>query len=108
MSTKWTDAINLKGRSKYTALADELRNLIFSAELKPAQKLPPVRELAFQLSVTPGTVARAYKLLIEEGRCEAIIGRGTFVRANTRSTSTPKPSLLNLDTFSFPIVAKRT
>ena len=102
MSTKWTGSINLKGRSKYTALADELRNLIFSAELKPAQKLPPVRELAFQLSVTPGTVARAYKLLIEEGRFEAVVGRGTFVRANTRSTSTPKPSLLNLDTFFLP------
>jgi DNA-binding transcriptional MocR family regulator len=38
-----------------------------------------VRELAYQLSITPGTVARAYGILTEEGVLEAEVGRGTFV-----------------------------
>lgn len=45
----------------------------------PGARLPPVRELAWDLGITPGTVARAYKMAAEEGLVEANIGRGTFV-----------------------------
>ena len=52
--------------------------------LAPGSKLPPVRELAYRISVTPGTVARAYSLLIDEGLLEAGVGRGTFVADQPR------------------------
>ncbi len=53
--------------------------------LKPGAKLPPVRELAYQLGITPGTVARAYQLATEEGLLEATVGKGTFVRGPKRA-----------------------
>ncbi|MEO1918765.1 MAG: hypothetical protein ABGW81_03465 [Paracoccaceae bacterium] len=36
--------------------------------------------MAWQLKITPRTVARAYKLGIEEGLIEAQVGRGTYIR----------------------------
>lgn len=65
--------------AKYLALADGLREAVSSGRLAAGAKLPPVRELAFRLGVTPGTVARAYQRLTEAGVLEAHVGRGTFV-----------------------------
>ena len=53
--------------------------LLNAGSLKIGTKLPPVRDLAYQLSITPGTVARAYSILTDEGVLEAEVGRGTFV-----------------------------
>lgn len=64
---------------KYSRVADMVRQAVTSGLLKPGTKLPPVRELAYQLSITPGTVARAYTVLTDEGVLEAGVGRGTFV-----------------------------
>ena len=44
---------------KYRKLADMLQHQIELGQLKPGQKLPPVRDMAHQMQVTPGTVARA-------------------------------------------------
>lgn len=38
-----------------------------------------MRELTFRVGVTPGTVARAYTTMTDEGRLVAEVGRGTFV-----------------------------
>ncbi len=77
--TIWHPDLSNVGKSKYKALAQAIRDAIVGGKLAPADKLPPVRELAFQLGVTPGTVARAYAVLTEEGRLVAEVGRGTFV-----------------------------
>ncbi|MGB3148758.1 MAG: PLP-dependent aminotransferase family protein, partial [Paracoccaceae bacterium] len=42
--------------------------------------------LAWKLSVTPGTVARAYQIVTSDGLLEATIGRGTFVVDPTTAT----------------------
>ena len=102
MSTNEIFSLQVRGRIKYLSLADELRKMIFAGRLVPSQKLPPVRELAFQLSVTPGTVARAYKLLVEEGRFEAVVGRGTFVRGGDNTIHSTQPDVLDLSTFVLP------
>jgi len=47
--------------------------------LKIGEKLPPVRDLAWKLQITPGTVARAYAVLTDSGVLRAEVGRGTFV-----------------------------
>lgn len=79
MGTMWRPDLSSAGKSKYQALANALRKGIAEGVLKKGSKLPPVRELAYRASVTPGTVARAYSLLIDEGLLEAGVGRGTFV-----------------------------
>lgn len=72
---------------KYKALAEALEGEVQDGTLAPGTKLPPVRELAWQLSITPGTVACAYTLLTDAGICEATVGRGTFVKQRTPAMS---------------------
>src|ERR671937_1787981 len=62
-------------------LADELRRRVQAGSLGMGDRLPPVRDLAQALEVTPETVAVAYKRLTAEGYLRAEVGRGTFVAA---------------------------
>ncbi len=64
---------------KYKALASAVRGAIADQALEPGDKMPTVRDLAWAAGVTPGTVARAYTVLTDEGALEAEVGRGTFV-----------------------------
>lgn len=70
---------------KYRALAEAIRQSVSAGDLPPGQKLPPVRELGWTLKMTPGTVARAYTILTDEGVLEAEVGRGTFVAEARRN-----------------------
>lgn len=79
MGTIWPQALGDSKGPKYKKVADTIRSAVDSGALTTGTKLPPVRELAYQLSITPGTVARAYGILTDEGILEAEVGRGTFV-----------------------------
>jgi molybdate-binding protein/DNA-binding transcriptional regulator YhcF (GntR family) len=63
----------------YQEIAESLRRRIASAELKPGDKLPPVREMARQWGCTPGTISRAYAQLAQEGLVVGHRGGGTRV-----------------------------
>ena len=95
MDTIWASpalntAIQTAGRAKYAGLAQFIRTAVGSS-FQTGDRLPPVRELAYQIGVTPGTVARAYAVLIDEGLLEAGVGRGTFVAVPTRAIVLPNP-----------------
>ncbi|MEM7643098.1 MAG: PLP-dependent aminotransferase family protein [Pseudomonadota bacterium] len=66
-------------RPKYLVLESAIRAAISQRRLTPGTRLPPVRDLAWKIGVTPGTVARVYRSLTEAGVLEAAVGRGTFV-----------------------------
>lgn len=66
--------------AKYQKLAAMLQCQIELGQLDPGQKLPPVRDTAHQMQVTPGTVARAYRFLIDDGYLEAGVGQETYVK----------------------------
>lgn len=83
--TIWQPDLTGAGKSKYQALAQAIREGIVSGQLVQGERLPPVRELAYRVGITPGTVARAYSLLIDEGRLTAGVGRGTFVAGQVGS-----------------------
>lgn len=84
MGTIWMpDAIEFVG-PKYKAILAAVRCDVSNGTLEAGAKLPPVRDLAWKLGVTPGTIARAYQEGINEGLLQAVVGRGTFV-ANTSS-----------------------
>ncbi len=51
----------------HNQIAESIRRLIASGELKPGDRLPPVREMAKRWGCTPATVARAYSELVREG-----------------------------------------
>lgn len=79
MNTIWLPVIEGRDGPKYKALANAIRESIAEGSLDVGRKLPPVRDLAWDLQITPGTVARAYTILTDEGVLEAAVGRGTFV-----------------------------
>ncbi len=81
--TSWAPDLTLFPGPKYLALSRALRDAIRSGELPPNSQLPTVRDLAWRLHLTPGTVARSYQLATQEGLLAATVGRGTFVAAQS-------------------------
>jgi len=79
--TKWAPDLSQYPGPKYLGLSRALRDAIRSGDLPPNEQLPTVRDLAWRLHLTPGTVARAYQLGTQEGLLAATVGRGTFVAA---------------------------
>ncbi len=66
---------------KYKALALMIEQAITCGELAHQQKLPAQRILADELTITHGTVTRAYELVEKRGFVKARLGAGTFVNA---------------------------
>ncbi|WP_299725533.1 PLP-dependent aminotransferase family protein [uncultured Tateyamaria sp.] len=79
MDTIWQPDLLDTAGPKYKAVMQAIRDKIASQSLMSGDKLPPVRDLAWKLGITPGTVARAYTLLTDDGTLVAEVGRGTFV-----------------------------
>lgn len=94
--TIWQPDVSNAGKSKYKALAQTIRDGIATGDLVAGSKLPTVRDLAYRIGVTPGTVARAYSLLTDEGRLIAEVGRGTFVADTARKQILSEPPLVHL------------
>jgi DNA-binding transcriptional regulator YhcF (GntR family) len=63
----------------YRQLVDQMLALIAGGALEVGQRLPPVRQLAADLGLANGTVARAYRLLEGTGVLETRGRQGTFV-----------------------------
>ncbi|MCK8466309.1 MULTISPECIES: GntR family transcriptional regulator [Microbacterium] len=67
------------GESPAEQVHDQIRGLITTGRLLAGDRLPSVRQLASDLSIAPGTVAKAYRLLEEDGLATSRIGSGTRV-----------------------------
>jgi DNA-binding transcriptional regulator YhcF (GntR family) len=72
----------------FEQLRRQLADLIRARQLPPGQRLPPVRQLAGDLRLAPGTVARAYRELEGEGFVVSRRGAGTRV-ADRPATLSP-------------------
>jgi GntR family transcriptional regulator len=82
--------ITLSGSTPPTEqIRDQIRGLIVSGRLAADARLPSVRQLAKDLDVAPGTVAKAYKALEAEGILTARTGGGT--RVSRTAQTTPRP-----------------
>jgi DNA-binding transcriptional regulator YhcF (GntR family) len=57
----------------------QLLSRVREGSLPPGAKLPTVRQLADQLGIAVNTVARAYRLLEEDGIVETFGRRGSFI-----------------------------
>jgi GntR family transcriptional regulator len=63
----------------YLQIVNQVKFLVASGRLAPADELPPIRTLAEQLLINPNTVARAYRELEQAGILVSKRGSGTFV-----------------------------
>ena len=62
----------------YEQICTNIIRLASAGVLKPGDKLLPVRSLASELGITPNTVAKAYKLLENDGYIVSNVGRGSL------------------------------
>ena len=60
-------------------IIEDIERRILSRELLPGARMPSTRALSSEIGVAAGTVARAYRQLIDRGLLVATVGRGTFV-----------------------------
>ena len=98
MDTTWTPALANDTGPKYLTLSRALREAIRAGELPEGSRLPTVRDLAWRLDVTPGTVSRAYQIVTQEGLLEATVGRGTFVASRRPRLGPTQPLFVERDT----------
>lgn len=70
-------------RPLYEQVTERFQELILNGVLQPDQKIPSVRSMAMELSVTPNTIQRAYSELEKSGYIYTVTGRGNFVSSGT-------------------------
>ncbi len=74
----------------YEQVRAQIAALANSGALPAGTRLPPIRQLAKDLELAPGTVARAYALLEEAGIASAHRRRGTIIQDRAELDSTER------------------
>ena len=65
--TNWIPDVSASSGPLYMRLADRIETDITKGILPAGAKLPPQRDLAYDIGVTIGTIGRAYALVRERG-----------------------------------------
>lgn len=68
-------------------IRDQVSGLIATGRLAAGERLPSVRQLAHDLGLAPGTVAKAFRALEADGLLESRIGSGTRVSRTAGAVS---------------------
>ena len=111
--TSWHPQLEGRDGPRYQALADAIADAVGSGALQPGAKLPPMRDLAWKLGVTVGTVGRAYALAEQRRLVSGQVGRGTYVldarAADPASADLPSVGDGTIDmTRNVPVMAGQT
>lgn len=83
--------VALEPRRLYRQVAEQIRALIESGELKSGTRLPPERELAERFAVSRPTVREALIVLEVEGHIQIRMGSGVYVSAKPFPAAPPLP-----------------
>ncbi|MDS1135103.1 aminotransferase-like domain-containing protein [Nitratireductor indicus] len=90
--TNWLPNLSAGSGPLYARLADQIEHDIEAGVLAGGAKLPPQRNLAYDIGVTIGTVSRAYALVRERGLISGEVGRGTYVLPREQNEHPLPPS----------------
>ncbi|MGT0250450.1 aminotransferase-like domain-containing protein [Burkholderia pyrrocinia] len=75
----WNPSLDGRSGTRASALVEAIRDDIAAGLLKVGDRLPPQRQLADALGLSPQTVMRAYAEATRRGYVRGEVGRGTFV-----------------------------
>ena len=75
------------GQPLYVQLIQQIRHAIETGLLADGEALPPIRNLAAEIVVSPNTIVKAYSELQHEGLVELRHGSGAYVTAKRRVKS---------------------
>ncbi|CTQ67925.1 aminotransferase-like domain-containing protein [Roseibium alexandrii] len=95
--TNWLPQIPDGQGPIYLRLADQISADIASGALTAGTKLPPQRDLAYDLGVTVGTIGRAYATIRQRGLVNGEVGRGTYVLGSAEPIQLQESTKPNLD-----------
>jgi DNA-binding transcriptional MocR family regulator len=76
----WHPTLEGRRGAIYLQIVEALAEDIASGVLQPGTRLPPHRELAYRLGISPNTTSRAYAEGVDRALIQGEVGRGTFVR----------------------------
>jgi DNA-binding transcriptional MocR family regulator len=76
----WLPELGPESGPKYIKIADAIAQSIADGRLIEGQRLPPQRDLAYELGFSLNTVSRAYEEATNRGFLHGEVGRGTYVR----------------------------
>lgn len=85
----------------------QLSAMITAGTLPAGYRLPPIRQLAGDLRLAPGTIARAYKELEAEGLVTSRVRTGTVVQALRRQPAAATRDQLDLAARGYAVTARR-
>ena len=71
----------------YEQLREQIVRMVVAGTLSPDHRLPTIRQLAADLGLAKGTVAKAYELLESESVIATRGRKGSFVLAPTEQTA---------------------
>ncbi|KJH79287.1 PLP-dependent aminotransferase family protein [Stutzerimonas stutzeri] len=83
----WLPKLETSDQPRYLALVDAIASAIARGELKPGDRLPPQRRLAWALGLNPSTAMQAYREAARRHLVGGEVGRGTYVLASSREAS---------------------
>ncbi len=102
--SSWIPQIDHRKGPRYLAIADAIGEAIREGVLKPEQRLPTHRDLAYELGVTVGTVSRAYAEAMRRDYVVGEVGRGTYVKPDKEPANPFHiPYGINPDIFDFAL-----
>lgn len=76
----WVPDLSHRSGPKYLRIVEAMAEDIATGRLSAGTRLPPHRELAYQLGISPNTTSRAYAEAVKRALLKGEVGRGTFVR----------------------------
>jgi len=108
--TSWTPSL-APDKPRYIAIADAIAADLASGQLKVGDRLPPQRQLAWQLGVTLGTITRAYQEAERRGLLSGEVGRGSYLRSPEPDipviVDSADPAMLDMQVSSPPRVIRK-
>ncbi len=75
---------NSSDKPIYEQIAEQIKTHIINGDLKEAEMLPSIRNLAKELQISVITTKRAYEELEKEGYIVSVPGKGSFVSAKNK------------------------
>lgn len=85
----------------FLQLADVIKSDIVSGKFKITEKLPSVRDFAFQFGINPNTVQKALQILEDEGLIYTDRTNGKFVSVSQDKISVTKKQIITQEINAF-------
>jgi GntR family transcriptional regulator len=91
----------------YEQVREQITRMVTSRNLPVGTQLPTIRQLASDLGLAKGTIAKAYELLESQGLIESRGRHGTFVADTPMTSAKDRRAALHNAAQSFVVLAQQ-